>query len=87
MSESTAVRPQDRRWIRGATRAAILRALSVEGPLSFAEVKEILHLTDGNVSQHAKAMERDGLITVSKRFEENKPLTTYRLTEKGWAAL
>jgi DNA-binding MarR family transcriptional regulator len=54
---------------------------------SFTELKNALGYTSGNLSIQIKLLARSGYVEVDKRFRDNKPLTTVRLTAKGWKAL
>lgn len=69
--------------IHERTRLAIISALAARASLSFTELKELLKLTDGNLSVNAGILEKHGLISISKQFVENKPKTTYSITRKG----
>lgn len=64
-------------------RLGIMSALSVNSQMSFAELKELLATTDGNLSKHARRLEDSGLLTCTKAFAERVPRTQYKLTAKG----
>ena len=49
----------------------------------FAELKELCHLTDGNLSRHLQVLHEAGFVEVSKGFQKNRPQTLCRLTEDG----
>lgn len=68
-------------------RLGIVSALAANESLTFAELKEILQTTDGNLSVHARKLEAAGYIKVTKGFSNRKPRTEYALTAKGRAAL
>ncbi|MBI4724304.1 MAG: transcriptional regulator [Rhodomicrobium sp.] len=51
--------------------------------LAFASLKQLCGLTDGNLSRHLQILQEAGLVTIEKRFERNRPLTTCRITEAG----
>jgi DNA-binding MarR family transcriptional regulator len=68
-------------------RLGIVCALAVHEWLTFTELRELLQTTDGNLSVQARKLEEAGYVTCSKKFEERKPKTTYKLTAKGRAAL
>jgi DNA-binding MarR family transcriptional regulator len=68
-------------------RLGILSALAVNRPLSFAEMKDLLKTTDGNLSAHARKLEDAGYIVCSKSFAGRLPKTEYELTTEGRAAL
>jgi DNA-binding MarR family transcriptional regulator len=54
---------------------------------SFTELKNTLGYTSGNLSIQLKLLSEIGYVDIVKRFKDNKPLTTVRLTAKGWKAL
>lgn len=64
-------------------RLGIMSALSVNRTMSFAELKELLATTDGNLSKHARRLEDAGLVSCTKAFTERVPRTQYSLTTKG----
>jgi DNA-binding HxlR family transcriptional regulator len=64
-------------------RLAIVSALAVNERLTFNELKELLHATDGNVSVHARKLEDAGYISCKKSFEGRVPKTEYKLTSAG----
>jgi DNA-binding MarR family transcriptional regulator len=68
-------------------RLGIVCALAVHDSLTFTELRELLATTDGNLSVQARKLEEAGYVTCTKKFEERKPKTTYRLTARGRAAL
>lgn len=51
--------------------------------LSFGNLKQLCDLTDGNLSRHLKILQEAGLVDVQKGYENNRPLTTCRMTETG----
>ena len=51
--------------------------------LSFADLKHLCGLTDGNLSRHLQVLEEAKLVEVIKSFEGKRPLTTCRLTRVG----
>lgn len=69
------------------SRLAIVSALAVNPSLSFSELKQLLGLSDGNLSVHAQKLEAAGLIRCTKSFRGRSPRTEYRLTDKGRRAL
>jgi len=68
-------------------RLAIVSALAVAPSLTFAELKQILGTTDGNLSVHARKLEDAGYVTVEKSFAGRVPRTAYTLTVAGRGAL
>jgi DNA-binding IclR family transcriptional regulator len=51
--------------------------------LSFADLKQLCGLTDGNLSRHLQVLQEAGLVEISKTFEGVRPLTTCRMTPAG----
>ena len=68
-------------------RLGIVSALAAEESLTFNELKALLRTTDGNLSVHARKLEDAQYVTVTKRFEDRRPRTEYRLTAAGRKAL
>ena len=64
-------------------RLGIVNALAVNESLTFTELKQFLHTTDGNLSVHARKLEDAKYIACTKSFEGRLPKTEYRLTEGG----
>lgn len=64
-------------------RLGIMSALSVNRTMSFAELKELLRTTDGNLSKHARRLEDANLVSCRKGFAERVPRTQFSLTPKG----
>jgi predicted ArsR family transcriptional regulator len=51
--------------------------------LSFADLKELCGLTDGNLNRHLHVLQEAGLVEVSKRTQRKRPQTLCRLTDRG----
>jgi DNA-binding HxlR family transcriptional regulator len=64
-------------------RMAIMSLLAASESLSFKELKELLRMTDGNLSVHMRTLEESGYVEVSKSFVNRKPRTEYSLTPEG----
>ncbi len=75
------------RLIHERTRLAIVSALAASGSLSFADLKRLLEVTDGNLSVHARKLEDAGYVDCTKTFEKRMPKTEYKLTAAGRKAL
>jgi DNA-binding MarR family transcriptional regulator len=84
---ATASAPNLDRVIHERTRLAIVSALAVNASLTFNELKQLLRVTDGNLSVHARKLEDSGYIACSKSFDGRMPKTEYRLTASGRRAL
>lgn len=74
---------ESERLLYDRIRLGIMSALSVNRTMSFAELKELLGTTDGNLSKHARRLEDAGLINCKKAFAKRVPRTQYSLTVKG----
>lgn len=77
----------DQKLIGNRVRLGILSALSVSDSMTFAELRQLLSLTDGNLSVHARKLEDAGLVTCTKGFENRTPKTDYAITVRGTSAL
>ncbi len=75
------------RLIHERIRLGIVSALAADDALTFADLKEVLHATDGNLSVHARKLEEAGYIRVTKGYEDRRPRTEFRLTARGRKAL
>ena len=71
------------RLIHERIRLGIVSALAADDGMSFADLKQVLQTTDGNLSVHARKLEEAGYVKVTKGFEDRRPKTQYRLTAKG----
>jgi len=71
------------RLIYERIRLGIMSALSVNDSMTFAELKELLKTSDGNLSTHARKLEDAGYIACKKEFAERIPKTAYSMTAKG----
>jgi DNA-binding MarR family transcriptional regulator len=75
------------RVIHERVRLAIVSALAGAESLSFNELKDLLGLTDGNLSVHARRLEEAGFVACEKSFVDRVPRTEYQLTAAGRRAL
>ena len=75
------------RTLHEPARLAIASVLASRAEASFIELRELLSLTDGNLSVHLKALQEAGYVGVEKAFVDRKSRTTARLTRKGRTAL
>ena len=75
------------RLIHERMRLGIVSALAGHGWVSFAELKDALGTTDGNLSVHARKLEDAGYVECRKGFVARVPRTDYRLTPEGRRAL
>jgi DNA-binding HxlR family transcriptional regulator len=75
------------RLIHERMRLGIVSALAVNDTLSFNELKDLLHASDGNLSVHARKLEEAQYVSCRKYFDGRTPRTEYRLTASGRRAL
>ena len=64
-------------------RLGIMSALMVNTDINFNELKELLHITDGNLASHLKTLEENEFVKVHKGFIGKKTNTTYAVTKSG----
>jgi DNA-binding MarR family transcriptional regulator len=69
--------------IHSKIRLGVMCALIAVDEAEFIYLKKTLGTTDGNLSVHLKKLEDAEYISSAKTFVDRKPLTTYRLTQKG----
>ena len=75
------------RLIHERVRLGIVSALAVNDSLTFQELRDLLGVTDGNLSVHARRLEEAGYIACKKTFAPRMPRSEYRLTPEGRRAL
>ncbi|MCI0435759.1 MAG: transcriptional regulator [Gemmatimonadetes bacterium] len=85
--EAVAPPPDLDRLIHERVRLGIVSALAVNATLSFNDLKQLLDVTDGNLSVHARKLEEAGYVRCRKTFEGRVPHTEYTLTDDGRRAL
>lgn len=73
--------------IHERNRLSLISALAAHSRLSFSELKELLQMSDGNLSVQARKLEEAGYISCEKSFVGRTPRTSYALTADGRAAL
>ena len=71
------------RVIHEKGRLAIMAALGASPELSFTELRDTLNMTDGNLTSHMRTLQEEGFVSVSKSYQNNRPLTTCSLTSAG----
>lgn len=71
------------RVIHEKGRLPIMSLLAALPELSFTELREQLNMTDGNLSVHIKTLQEAGFVSVTKTFQNRRPLTTCSLTATG----
>lgn len=65
------------------SRMGIMAILMVNEWVDFVALRTTLELTDGSLASHLKALVKEQLIEVEKRFVDDKPKTSYRATPAG----
>jgi DNA-binding HxlR family transcriptional regulator len=65
------------------SRLGIMSVLMVNDWIDFNALKDLLALTDGNLSSHIAALEELMYIEIKKEFVGKKPKTSYRATRNG----
>jgi DNA-binding MarR family transcriptional regulator len=71
------------RVIHEKGRLAIMSMLAATPELSFTEMRDALSMTDGNITTHIRTLQEAGYLSVTKSFQNNRPLTTCSLTTTG----
>ena len=62
---------------------AIMSLLAANSEMSFTEIRDMLQMTDGNLSVHLKTLQEAGYVSVAKSYRNRRPLTTPSLTVEG----
>ena len=71
------------RVIHEKGRLAIMSALAAAPDLAFTELRDLLDMTDGNLTTHIRTLQQEGYVAVAKSYQNNRPLTTCSLTPNG----
>jgi DNA-binding MarR family transcriptional regulator len=71
------------RVIHEKGRLAIMSMLAASPELSFTELRDALEMTDGNLTSHMRTLQEAGYVSVSKSYQDNRPLTTCSMTAAG----
>jgi DNA-binding MarR family transcriptional regulator len=69
--------------IHSRIRLAIMSILVSVDQVDFIFLKKQVNTTDGNLSVHLRKLEDADYITVTKTFEDRKPISYYQITPKG----
>lgn len=69
--------------IHERVRLGIMSALAAAPEMPFTELRDMLKVTDGNLSVHARVLEKGGYLKIRKSFVGRRPRTTLSLTPKG----
>lgn len=72
------------RVIHERARLSVLTSL-ITNPkgVTFADLKQLCSLTDGNLSRHLRVLELAKMVEIAKGHERNRPLTVCRITASG----
>ncbi|MBE0409463.1 MAG: transcriptional regulator [Anaerolineales bacterium] len=62
---------------------AALVTLDYGDEVDFTYLRELLHVTDGNLGAHLRKLEEAGFISLNKTFVERKPRTYIAATAEG----
>ncbi len=72
--------------IHSRIRTSIMAVLVSVEEAEFNYLKEKVNATDGNLSVHLKKLEDAGYVSVKKIFVDRKPVSKYKITNKGYKA-
>ncbi len=75
------------RMVHEPARLAILTALSAAEEVEFLFLQKVTTLSKGNLSSHAQKLEAAGYLKTTKVFRGRMPVTSFRITKSGRAAL
>lgn len=73
--------------IHQPARLGILTAVCETKRVDFVSLRDLLDLTDGNLSRHLTTLESAGYIDIEKTFEGRRPRTWISATRAGRKAL
>lgn len=68
-------------------RLGILTVLAEVRMATFPYLKSLLGLTDGNLGRHLEVLADEGLVSITKGYENKRPRTWASLTDDGYLAL
>lgn len=64
-------------------RIGIMSVLLKSNWMDFTTLRNTLQATDGNLSCHLSALEKQNMIKLKKQFVGNRPKTSYKITHNG----
>jgi DNA-binding MarR family transcriptional regulator len=73
--------------IHQPARLGILTVAAETKRIDFVSLRDVLELTDGNLSRHLATLEQAGYVSVEKAFENRRPRTWITITRAGRRAL
>ena len=72
------------RVIHERARLSVLTSLVTHAKgLTFADLKQLCALTDGNLSRHLQVLEKAKIVEIVKGHDRNRPQTVCRITGSG----
>ena len=69
--------------IHQPVRTQLFACLCSKESVTFSYLKGLLNLSDGNLTTHMRKIIDAGYVKVKKEFINNRPRTTYALTDEG----
>jgi len=75
------------RVVHEPARLAILTVLAAAEEVEFLFLQRVTGLSKGNLSSHTQKLEAAGFLETVKAFRGRIPVTSFRLTQAGGAAL
>lgn len=67
-------------------RLGVMSVLAANDSYDFVSLKQMLGVTDGNLTTHLRALEDAGYISSLKQFIGRRPNTSFSITDKGRCA-
>ena len=64
-------------------RSKLVSLLITNEEMPFKALKEVLSVTDGNLSSHLTKLEKESYIVIEKTFEGKRPKTVVKITPTG----
>ena len=71
------------RVIHEKGRLGIMSLLAAADEVAFTDLRDALAMTDGNLITHIRTLQESGYVSVTKAYQNNRPLTTCALTKTG----
>ena len=69
--------------IHEKNRMGIMSMLAAVKSISFTDLRNTLNMSDCNLITHIRTLQKNGYVSTTKSFHDNRPLTTCSLTEDG----
>jgi len=64
-------------------RVGVMSILMRSNWVDFVTLRNTLEATDGNLSSHLSALEKQNMIKLKKQFVNNRPKTSYKISRNG----